>query len=661
MSRRSSNRQRWPVAAAAMLIACGAALVSCSDTSLYSPSKQPKQSDRLALSGQVCTEDPMHADFPLRVVLLVDRASGPLFSNYDPGGARATVLSDFIRATLSRRNVEVAVIGYGGRPRKLAPNEGSFTRNPGELFNAVTRTTIAEPCLDDEQCRDYREALRSARTLIEGDLAATPKGARLVTEYMVLMVNAGPQQPLAVGHDCCDDDRLECIDDNPDPSPACETQLDAQAVADLRELAVGRGAAGLRFHALQLAAEPDDATNNQVQDAMESMAFAGGGIFERFNKATGFGIDAVELLSARTQMRPKLLMAANLNALPGPNGPRADSDADGLSDAQEAALGSSPTNPDTDGDGVTDLVEELVQFDVLADDDPSACRTIVPKGIDTDLDGLTDCDEALLGTDPTLTDTDGDGLPDRLEVSSRTDYLNPDAQVDTDGDGVTNGDEILQHSDPRSTDARAHLSYGYRYEVTDLGRVRSLTAARPRFVTGVHIRQVSEGTTAGVGTLHYEPNGADGPELRWQDADDSAPGPPVTVDEAGEYELASARSAGLPADQQRTITVRVDPSLLPDTPEKETIRVIYEDRHCVNYTVRNIKLVDTKELDDGTSAGMNNILLYFNTAAPDRLDEPGPFRMAQIPVVFRPPTTRVPDDAVIAVKNDEFVRPRLSR
>jgi hypothetical protein len=640
------------------LLIVAAALVSCTETGLYSENMQPKESDRLALSGRVCTEDPSRSNFPMRVVLLVDQASGPLFSGFDAPGARTAVLSNFVRSTMTRRSLEVAVIGYGGRPQKLAPNEGTFTRNPGELFNAVNRLTLAEGCLSEEQCRDYREALRSTQTLIEGDLAATPKGERLLTEYVVVMINAGQHQPLATGSDCCEDDRLQCIDDNDDPSPACERQLGSQAVADLRNMATSRGAAGLRFHTIQLAADPDADTNDQVQSAMEAMAFAGGGSYERFNQAAGFSIDTVGILGARTERRPKLLMAANLNALPGPDGPEVDSDADGLSDAQEQSLGSSPTNPDTDGDGVSDLVEELVQFDVLTADEPTACRNIIPITKDTDLDGLTDCDEALLGTDPTLIDTDGDALPDRLEVVLGTDYLNRDAETDTDGDGVTNGDEVVQRSDPRSTDARAHLSFGYRYELDDLGRIRSLKAERPRFITGVNFTELSPGTTAGVGTLLYSPQE---PSLRWQDADDAAPGPAITVDKAGVYTLESARSAGLPADQKRHVSVRVDPSLLPDESEKETIRVIFEDRHCIDYTIRNVKLVDTQQLDDGTSAGMNNILLYFNSAPPERLDEPGPFRMAQIPVVFRPPNLREPDDAILRVKDDEFVRPSLSR
>lgn len=631
-------------------------LLSCTEAGLYSPGKQPRQSDRLSLSGRVCTEDPLRANFPMRVIILADQAAGPLYSSFDSAGLRANMLNDFVRTTLNQPNVEMAVIGYGGRPEKLAPTDGAFTRNPGELFNAVNRLTLAKPC-EGERCRDYREALRSARALIEDDLAATPKGQRLRTHYTLLMINAGPQQPMALGRECCQGSTLECLEDNDQPSAGCETQLDAEIIASMRKYAVNQGAAGLGFQAFHLAAE-DAPTNLEVQSAMEAMAFAGAGVYQRFNNASGFSINAIQLLRSRAQMRPKLLMAANLNALAGPDGPQVDSDADGLSDADEERLGTDPTNPDSDGDGISDLVESLMGLDPLQFDRPTACNAIIPPDRDTDLDGLGDCEEALLGTEPTLVDTDGDGIPDRLELIQGTDYLNADTHADTDGDGVSNGDELLQHSDPRSTDTRAHLSYGYRYEIKDLGELESLVAERPRFVTGVRITALSPATTAGVGELIFDP---DGPTLQWRDADDGVPGPAVRVDSAGVFELDSARSAGLPEDQQRKITVEVSPSLLPDQARSETIRVVAEQRHCLDYTIRNIKLMPTRALADGTPAGVNNILLYFNTAPITRLDAPGPFRMAQIPVLFRPPNTRVPADAVIGVKDDEFVRPNLTR
>ncbi len=64
----------------------------------------------------------------------------------------------------------------------------------------------------------------------------------------------------------------------------------------------------------------------------------------------------------------------------------------------------------------------------------------LPK--DSDGDGLTDEEEAKLGTDPFKADTDGDGLSDYEEVKVyKTDPLNPDS----DFDGLSDGDEVKKH------------------------------------------------------------------------------------------------------------------------------------------------------------------------------------------------------------------------
>lgn len=67
-------------------------------------------------------------------------------------------------------------------------------------------------------------------------------------------------------------------------------------------------------------------------------------------------------------------------------------------------------------------------------------------GPDADGDGLSDADEARLGTDPTLRDSDGDGKSDGVEVHQlKTDPL----KRDTDGDGVSDGAEVSSHgTDP---------------------------------------------------------------------------------------------------------------------------------------------------------------------------------------------------------------------
>lgn len=56
---------------------------------------------------------------------------------------------------------------------------------------------------------------------------------------------------------------------------------------------------------------------------------------------------------------------------------------------------------------------------------PDVTETPAVEITDTDLDGLSDEDEATLGTDPTVADTDGDGASDRDGVLAGTDPLDP--------------------------------------------------------------------------------------------------------------------------------------------------------------------------------------------------------------------------------------------
>lgn len=65
--------------------------------------------------------------------------------------------------------------------------------------------------------------------------------------------------------------------------------------------------------------------------------------------------------------------------------------------------------------------------------------------LDSDGDGLTDLEEQIFGTDPGNPDTDGDGLTDYEEIFIwETDPLNPD----TDGDGYDDGLEVQHGYNP---------------------------------------------------------------------------------------------------------------------------------------------------------------------------------------------------------------------
>jgi outer membrane protein OmpA-like peptidoglycan-associated protein len=188
-----------------------------------------------------------------------------------------------------------------------------------------------------------------------------------------------------------------------------------------------------------------------------------------------------------------------------------DSDNDGISDPLEGVLGTDPNDPDSDNDGLTDGQEvgsngtldagESNPLDADSDDDGlsdgeevggdgllASYAATDPLNADTDDDGIDDGVEAGVSTngldggvsdgngtpfegtaagfvgdadpasttDPTDTDSDGDGIPDGGEdlnadgqtvntigdgASSGSGETDPNL-VDTDSDGLTDGDEV---------------------------------------------------------------------------------------------------------------------------------------------------------------------------------------------------------------------------
>lgn len=113
-----------------------------------------------------------------------------------------------------------------------------------------------------------------------------------------------------------------------------------------------------------------------------------------------------------------------------------DLDNDGLLDTAELRAGTDPTKSDTDGDGLSDAEE--VQT-----------HGTDPTKADSDGDGLTDAEEIQsYGTDPLSGDSDKDGISDFAEVMGTTGYVTDPLNADTDGDGMDDGDEIANGYDP---------------------------------------------------------------------------------------------------------------------------------------------------------------------------------------------------------------------
>ena len=116
-----------------------------------------------------------------------------------------------------------------------------------------------------------------------------------------------------------------------------------------------------------------------------------------------------------------------------------DTDGDGLTDAEEAELGTDANSADSDGDGLTDA-EEINEYETD------------PLNSDTDGDGLSDGDEVnSYNTDPNSTDSDGDGLSDGDEINE---YETDPNNTDSDGDGLNDYDEVMTHdTNPNNADS----------------------------------------------------------------------------------------------------------------------------------------------------------------------------------------------------------------
>lgn len=159
---------------------------------------------------------------------------------------------------------------------------------------------------------------------------------------------------------------------------------------------------------------------------------------------------------------------------PNPMNPLCDEDGDGISNPDEATLGTDPQNPDTDGDGLSDGQEVTNGSNPLDPCDP------VPASpdcfVDDDGDGLSNSYEGVIGTDPNNPDSDGDGVNDGQEDAGGSDPLDPcdpnpmnvlcDADLDglpddvettlgtnpnnpdSDGDGINDGMEVANGTDP---------------------------------------------------------------------------------------------------------------------------------------------------------------------------------------------------------------------
>jgi hypothetical protein len=160
-----------------------------------------------------------------------------------------------------------------------------------------------------------------------------------------------------------------------------------------------------------------------------------------------------------------------------------DDDNDGLIDIDEELLGTSPLNPDSDGDGLSDGDEVLIwgTDPLLGDTDGDEISDLVdncpivgnPLQTNTDQDGFGDlCDNCPTTSSESQLDFDGDTVGDDCDNCAV--IANPD-QMDTNGNGIGDVCEVTLFPAVLDTGGGECFGLDYYIDYLSLGQVATGT------------------------------------------------------------------------------------------------------------------------------------------------------------------------------------------
>ncbi|MCY1016511.1 calcium-binding protein [Pyxidicoccus sp. MSG2] len=439
-------------------------LLSCSDAGLYAlDGRGPHGKDRASFSGNVCVPLAGGDAFPTKVLFAIEGGDGveAEMVGYATDGL-STLTSRF-----SGPFVKFGLVAYHTVATGLL---GGFS-DASEFQATLPRYASYQ----ESGPVSVRASLRLAKTLLSGDMQTSCRGEVARTRYMVVVIVRTGDRTCARARDNDDfgvglDSRCLALSTTATCGPAGSPSRDAcdascgsceltAVTGEIKALAEQFGAGEVVVQPIYVRGTAPDPLTRQLVAAIAS---AGGTepIEVDFAGLPG-ALTSIKYAARANSLKLKRFIAFNRNVVVRAGQVLPDSDGDGLPDGDEDALGTDALVLDSDQDGLMDGLEVRMGLDPLVPNVINGCNL----SLDEDGDRLNTCEERVLGTDPCIGDTDGDALPDLVELLSMTNPLVPEDLLDSDRDGITNVAEVEAHGDPLSADLDFHVERGYGYNL----------------------------------------------------------------------------------------------------------------------------------------------------------------------------------------------------
>jgi hypothetical protein len=456
----------WRVVLAAVLAAVSVTgLVACTDADLERVPPQVRiLDDKFAVTGQFCTGVPDPSQFPVRILFIAD-VSGSIAISDPP------VMNCGLPQCLSRRAQAVEDtlnkyppgdgVAYG--LITFASNASILTTGPNGLsgFTADKNQVLTSlPSFDAVMGQtNYDGALSLAYQMLQADMNELGTSVRSRARYEIVFMSDGAPDP-----------------DNTGPGESIPPDVRTD-VLNIAALQTTQQLALVSLNTVYINA--NNTPENEVFQAstlMSGMANLANGEYRQVNANQSINLFYIDFTSLVRVYALKSFVVSNVTerpvAAPGDAGgtvPATDTDGDGLDDATEALIGTSPLLADTDGDGFSDFLEYQLRnsgLNPLYPDDANCSESTDRE--DTDGDGLLNCEERFIGTSLQLNDSDTDGYSDDLEYYNGTNPVIVDSRGDYDFDNAPNGFELTNHTDPLRNDSADFSQIAYRYSLKEV-------------------------------------------------------------------------------------------------------------------------------------------------------------------------------------------------